>query len=86
MVLNGLNSTNIYVGQRLKIESEKGATTTPVASTPSPANQVKYYTVQSGDTFGKIAQRHSKSISQLKQLNPGINIERLKLGQKIRVR
>lgn len=85
MSLNGLSSTNIYVGQRLKIESEKGASTqTPVASTP--ANQTKYYTVKSGDTFGKIAQRHGKSISQLKQLNPGVNIDRLKLGQKIRVR
>lgn len=85
MSLNGLSSTNIYVGQRLKIESEKGAITqTPVASTP--ANQTKYYSVKSGDTFGKIAQRHGKSISQLRQLNPGVNIERLKLGQKIRVR
>lgn len=87
MALNGMSSTNIYVGQRLKIESTKAGsstTTTPVATTPS--TQVKYYTVRSGDTFGKIAQRHGKSISQLKQLNPRINIERLSLGQKIRVR
>ncbi len=87
MALNGMSSTNIYVGQRLKIESAKtgeSTTTTPVATTQS--TQVKYYTVKSGDTFGKIAQRHGKSISQLKQLNPRINIERLSLGQKIRVR
>lgn len=89
MALNGMSSTNIYVGQRLKIESTKaGADTgsTPVAKPKTQASQVKYYSVQSGDTFGKIAQRHGKSISQLKQLNPGINIEKLRLGQKIRVR
>ena len=88
MQMNGLTNTNIYVGQRLKIESTKGevATTNQPAQTNTQTTQVKYYTVQTGDTFGKIAQRHGKSISQLKQLNPGINIERLRLGQKIRVR
>lgn len=86
MTINGLSSTKIHVGQRLKIESSKAGTgTTPVA-TNTQNTQVKYYTVKSGDTFGKIAQRHGKSISQLKQLNPKINIERLSLGQKIRVR
>lgn len=87
MSLNGMSSPNIYVGQRLKIESTKAGestTSTPVATTAS--NQIKYYTVKSGDTFGKIAQRHGKSISQLRQLNPKINIDRLSLGQKIRVR
>lgn len=88
MTLNGMSSTSIYVGQRLKIESTKAGSTkpTPVATTNTQSSQVKYYTVKSGDTFGKIAQRHGKSISQLRQLNPGINIERLRLGQKLRVR
>lgn len=92
MQLNGLTRTSIYVGQRLKIEGKGGETastsTTPATTTPSatPTNQTKYYTVKSGDTFGKIAQKHGKSITQLKSLNPGVNIERLQLGQKIRVR
>lgn len=86
MTSNGLRSTNIYVGQRLKIDSGKS----PVANNntkPAPdTTQKKYYSVRSGDTFGSIAQRHGKSISQLKALNPGINIERLSIGQKIRVK
>ncbi|MBX2947808.1 MAG: LysM peptidoglycan-binding domain-containing protein [Crocinitomicaceae bacterium] len=89
MTLNGMSSTHIYVGQRLKIESTKAVDntdTTPVAKPNTTATQAKYYTVKSGDTFGKIAQRHGKSISQLRQLNPGINIDRLRLGQKLRVR
>jgi len=90
MNLNGLRSTNIYVGQRLKVE---GATTSDGTVVDKPttkpvvvANDKKYYNVRSGDNFGQIAQRHGKSISQLKKLNPGVNIERLSVGQKLRVK
>lgn len=89
MSLNGLRSTNIYVGQRLKIESTKGqqATTNNTATNTTPQTaEKKYYAVRSGDTFGVIAQRHGKSISQLRKLNPGVNIDRLNVGQKIRVK
>lgn len=79
--VNGLNSTRIYVGQRLKVKQGKG---TPTTTTPAATK--KYYTVRSGDTFGKIAQRHRLSQSQLKRLNPRININRLSIGQKIRIR
>ena len=83
--INGLSSTKIYVGQRLKVK--KGSTThTPTPTTPTNSTAKKYYTVRSGDTFGKIAQRHRLSISQLKRLNPRINIDRLSIGQKIRVK
>lgn len=88
MGLNGMRSTHIYVGQRLKIESSKpiNNSSTTTKQTPTETTAKKYYTVRSGDTFGKIAQRYGKSISQLRKLNPGINIDRLSLGQKIRVR
>lgn len=80
--VNGLNSTRIYVGQRLKVKQGKGTQT----QNSTPAATKKYYTVRSGDTFGRIAQRHRLSQSQLKRLNPRININRLSIGQKIRVR
>lgn len=91
MALNGLTSAKIYVGQRLKIESKTGAENTSSATEnkPTPTTQhaeIIYYTVQSGDNFGKIAQRYGKSISQLKLLNPKINIDHLSVGQKVRVR
>lgn len=81
--INGLNSTRIYVGQRLKVKQGTGTKTT---TNNTPAATKKYYSVRSGDTFGKIAQRHRLSQSQLKRLNPRINIDRLRIGQKIRVR
>jgi LysM repeat protein len=79
--INGLRSTKIYVGQRLKVK--KGKTT----RNTKPRNTVKkYYTVRSGDTFGRIAQRHRMTQSQLKRLNSRINISRLSIGQKIRIK
>ena len=83
--INGLSSTKIYVGQRLKVKA--GGTRTPIKTiTPKSTSAKKYYTVRSGDTFGRIAQRHKLSVSQLKRLNPSINISRLSIGQKIRVK
>lgn len=83
--LNGLNSTKIYVGQRLKVKAGTG--TQPATNTnTTPAATKSYYTVRSGDTFGGIAQRHRLSQTQLRKLNPGININRLNIGQKIRIR
>jgi membrane-bound lytic murein transglycosylase D len=86
--LNGLRSTTIYVGQRLKVSAGTGGTTvvnTPNNPTPPPVEK-KYYSVRSGDTFSRIAQSHRMTISQLRRLNPGINIERLSVGQRIRVK
>ena len=42
----------------------------------------KTYTVQSGDTLYRIAQRHGISTTQILRLNPGIG-ESLKIGQQI---
>lgn len=48
------------------------------------AKQNYTYTVQSGDTFRKIASSHGLSIEELKKANPKIhNITKLALGQKI---
>ena len=81
---NGLKTTNIYIGQHLRIESEKKVT--PPKPKPKPQTTRKYYTVRSGDTFGHIAERNNMSQSRLRKLNPRININRLDIGQKIRIR
>jgi membrane-bound lytic murein transglycosylase D len=96
---NGLNSTKIYVGQRLKVKTgttldpstiekilpeSNTVVTLPVIKPPVATKQ--YYTVRSGDTFGKVAQRHRLSQSQLRGLNPGVNIDRISVGQRLRVK
>jgi len=84
--VNGLSSTKIYVGQRLKVKGTGNTQTTPTTHTNTQTATKSYYTVRSGDTFGNIAQRHGTSITSLRRLNPGINIDRLSVGQKIRVK
>lgn len=83
-VWNDLQTANIYVGQRLKINGISKAPAPPQA-TPPPVTK-KYYTVRSGDTFGRIADRHNVSQTTLRKLNPSINISRLQIGQRIRVK
>lgn len=46
---------------------------------------IRYYTVKSGDTLGAIARRQGKSLNAIIKLNPGINPNKLRIGQKIRV-
>lgn len=82
--INGLRSSKIYVGQRLKVKP--GTTTNSSNRTTTTRSRKKYYTVRSGDTFGEIAQKYRMSQSQLKRLNPRINISRLSIGQKIRIK
>jgi membrane-bound lytic murein transglycosylase D len=86
MEWNGLRTNNIYPGQRLKIFS---GTTNPTPPLPAQKNTEpvkKYYTVKSGDTFGKIADRNGLTQTQLLRINPGINVNRLSLGQQIRIK
>jgi LysM repeat protein len=73
---NGLaNADNIFVGQRLVIAS---------APAPPSANAASY-TVQSGDTLFRIAQRHSTDVQTLMVLNGIANPSLIHVGQQINV-
>lgn len=87
MEWNALKTTNIYVGQRLQLLTGPGGTTQTQTQQQTPPPPVKkYYNVRSGDTFSKIAQRHGLSQAQLSKLNPGVNINKLTVGQRLRVK
>lgn len=75
---NNLSGTRLMIGQRLKLGGDKGQ------SKPKPV--VRYYKVRSGDNFSTIARRHGVTQTQLKRLNPGINVSKLKIGQRLRIR
>jgi LysM repeat protein len=64
----------------------------PIVSTQSTRTATRrarkparYYTVQSGDTFGAIAAKEGTTVQRLEQLNPGVSSNSLQVGQKIRV-
>ncbi len=82
MEWNALRTTNIYVGQKLTIYTNQAV----VQPLPPPPPAKKYYTVRAGDTFGRIAQRNNLTQAQLQRLNPGIKINSINVGQRIRIK
>jgi len=87
MEWNALKTTNIYVGQRLQLLTGSGGTSQTQTQQQTPPPPVKkYYNVRAGDTFSKIAQRNGLTQTQLSKLNPGVNINKLTVGQRLRVK
>lgn len=76
-VWNGLEyGEYIYPNQKLTIWVPKGNTYQTVA---------QYYTVQSGDSFEKIAKKYGLSSNELKKLNPSMNYSKIYPGDRIRI-
>lgn len=51
----------------------------------SSEERIDFYTLQSGDTFYSIAQKHKISANVLQALNPDLDPRKLRVGQKIRI-
>lgn len=72
--LNGIKDANkIYIGQVIRISGD------------APGN-MEYYTVKSGDTLSKISNTFGTSISQLASWNNIKDINKIYVGQRLRVR
>ena len=86
---NGLKSTNLSIGQTLRVEaaesSNSTSSSTNTTSNDAKSGSTKTHTVQSGDNFWNIAQKYGTTVDALQRLNPGISSSRLKVGQKLRV-
>lgn len=89
---NGLSSSKILVGQRLKIyvkETQYVNTEGNAVIAQSKPSQVsvpvQYYTVRSGDTLWSISQRYSDvSINDIKRLN-NMSSNTVKVGQRLKI-
>ena len=72
--LNSIRDANkIYIGQVIRISGD------------APGN-MEYYTVKSGDTLSKISNTFGTSISQLASWNNIKDINKIYVGQRLRVR
>jgi len=78
---NGLKSSTIRVGQRLKIPGRSAPTYT---SSSKNSTHTAKYKVKSGDTLGAIAARHRVSTSSIRRAN-GIKGSRIRVGQVITI-
>lgn len=59
--------------------------TTSVAEAAESTEEV-WYTVVDGDLVGSIARRYGTSTARIVELNPGLNPDRISIGDRIRVR
>ena len=91
---NNLKNNNLRIGQRLVIyrgggPSSGSSSSSVTKTTPAPQQSkapagTATYTVKSGDTLGKIAERHGCTVAQLKQWN-NLSSNNIKIGQKLKV-
>lgn len=51
----------------------------------SNKQEIQTYTVADGDTVSGIAVNHGVSIAEIKSLNPGLNVDRIHIGDKIQL-
>lgn len=84
----GLNVDKIREGQKIKIYGAEEATSTAdnakAKSTKTPGEV--WHTVESGEYASKIVSKYGISLSDLKELNPGLNVDKIREGQKLRVK
>jgi peptidoglycan endopeptidase LytF len=59
------------------------AVTTTTATTP---RRKQFYRLKSGETLSDVAIRFDTTVAALLALNPGIKVNALKVGQRIRIR
>jgi len=94
MKANNLSSTNLKIGQVLKIPSSPGKKIESIASAPSSAKapldptSAKYYTIKAGDNLWTIAVRNHIKVEDLLRINnmSEEKAKKLKPGDTIRTR
>ncbi|TDA70531.1 MAG: LysM peptidoglycan-binding domain-containing protein [Clostridia bacterium] len=69
----GVDPDKLFVGQQVCIP----------APSPSPPCPGDTYTIQAGDTFSSLARRFGTTIEALRAANPGVDPDRLQVGQVI---
>ena len=83
-----INVDRISINQRIRIP-RKGTVMEQKSTEEKPVTENEgevWYTIQDGDLVGRIAQRYGTTSKRIAELNPDINIDRISIGQRIRVK
>jgi LysM repeat protein len=80
----GLDPAKIRPGQKIKVQPNTDGKSTKPAVVEDPNGT--YHTIVSGDMLGKLANTYGTTVEKIKELNPDINPNNLKLGSKIRIK
>lgn len=86
--LNRLNSNQLKIGQVLSVAGKSPASNIPpaqaTASSGQPAQNMRQYSVRSGDSLSTIAARNGISVKLLRHTN-NLRSDRLRIGQALRI-
>ncbi|TCL70976.1 LysM domain-containing protein [Hydrogenispora ethanolica] len=74
----GLNPNLLRVGQRICIPPTPSVPAPPTGPCPGAS-----YTIQAGDTVYALAQEYNTTIAEILAANPGLDPDRLRIGQRI---
>ena len=70
-----------------EVKPEAASTAEPAAKeVPATSSEEVWHTVVDGDLVGRIAQKYGTTSAKIAELNPDINIDRISIGQRIRVK
>ena len=91
----GLEPAKVRPGQKIRIpvvaykkpETESQTKPEPKKDTKTEASSsCTYHTIESGDSFGRLAGKYNTTSAKIQELNPGLDPTRLQIGQKVRVK
>ena len=86
---NNLRSNNLNIGQKLTIYTKKDYVYKPkdahknLVTATTNSKDIKYYTIQKGDTLWDVANTKGMSVNELQRLNSNLNFKLLQPGMKI---
>ena len=83
-----INVDRLSIGQRILIS--RGGEAAPKVESVAPkvveGDDEVWYTLEKGDLVGRVAQRFGTTSKRIAELNPDINIDRVRDGQRIRIK
>jgi LysM repeat protein len=75
----------LLVRAGLKAGTEKPSSPGATVTANAPSGKRAYYRVRAGDTLGVVAERFDTTLDDLIALNPQIDPNALKIGQRVRI-
>lgn len=69
-----------------EVAEPKEVVTKPAQKTTTESSEEVWHTIKDGELVGRIAANYGVSIAEIKRLNPGINVDRVSIGQRIKVK
>jgi LysM repeat protein len=82
--LAAVTAAALLVRAGLKAGNDNATSSATVTSTV-PAGKRQFYVVRAGDTLGVVAERFNTTLDDLVALNPQIDPQALKIGQRLRI-